>query len=307
MKTRSIFLLLFLVILLPEVTNGQIGVLRRAINRQLDQKIDSAIDKSAQDSRDKKLKEEAEKNPSDSTSIRANRNNGKDRGLFGGKIDINYNDKYDFTGRIYSQVETYDKKDVVKSEFYTYFNSSALNVGIEVRLVDVKEGDKAFPTVFLFDNANRCLMMLIDNDEAKTGIISTMPSDSAIAAQPKTQKAVISEQPIITKTGKSRTIAGYLCDEYKVIEKDKEGYSNIWMTKDVKLKVDKKYWTKAGLPSSYNFPEFEEGMMLAMEEFDKKDTLVMKMETKEITEKFNHSISTVGFVFMKMNFGQIGK
>ncbi len=47
----------------------------------------------------------------------------KSTGLFGGKIDIKYNDEYDFTGRIYMQMETYDKNDVIKSDFYTYFNS----------------------------------------------------------------------------------------------------------------------------------------------------------------------------------------
>ncbi len=31
------------------------------------------------------------------------------------------------------------------------------------------------------------------------------------------------------------------------------------------------------------------------------------METKEINENFNHSISTAGYTFMKMNFGQAGK
>jgi hypothetical protein len=48
-------------------------------------------------------------------------------------------------------------------------------------------------------------------------------------------------------------------------------------------------------------------MMLAMESFDKSNNPEMKMETKEISEKFNHSISTVGITFMKMNFGQAGK
>jgi hypothetical protein len=48
-------------------------------------------------------------------------------------------------------------------------------------------------------------------------------------------------------------------------------------------------------------------MMLAMESFDKKNMTTMKMETKEINDKFSHSISTVGITFMKMNFGQSGK
>jgi hypothetical protein len=47
--------------------------------------------------------------------------------------------------------------------------------------------------------------------------------------------------------------------------------------------------------------------MLAMESFDKKQNPAMKMETKEINEKFSHSVSTVGYTFMKMNFGQNGK
>ena len=79
------------------------------------------------------------------------------------------------------------------------------------------------------------------------------------------------------------------------------------MTKDVKIKADKKNWGKTGMPSYYNYPGFEGGMMLAMEAFDKNNKLVMKMETKEINEKFPHSISTAGYTFMKMNFGQAGK
>ena len=115
------------------------------------------------------------------------------------------------------------------------------------------------------------------------------------------------QQATITKTGNTRMIAGYKCDEYKIIDPEKEGYSNVWMTKDVKLKADKKYWGKAGMPTYYNYPGFEGSMMLAMESFDKKNNPEMKMETKEINEDFSHSISTVGYTFMKMNFGAAGK
>jgi hypothetical protein len=204
-------------------------------------------------------------------------------------------------------METYDKKDVVKSDYYTYFNSNTLNAGIEVKIEDPKEGDKAVPTVFLFDNDNRCFMMLIESSDSNTGIISTLPSDSAMAAQVKNQKEEPSAKPIITKTGNTRTIAGYKCDEYKMTEKEKDGYSLVWMTKDVKLKADKRYWGKSGMPTYYNYPGFEGAMMLGMEAFDKKDQPTMKMETKEINENFSHSISTTGYTFMKMNFGQAGK
>jgi hypothetical protein len=47
--------------------------------------------------------------------------------------------------------------------------------------------------------------------------------------------------------------------------------------------------------------------MLAMDGYDKNNNPTMKMETKEINENYNHSISTAGYTFIKMNFGQAGK
>ena len=129
MKARSIFLTLALIITLCDLSNAQGGILRRAINRQIDNKIDSAIDKSAKD----KAKESNKESNQENTGTKAT-----GRGLLGGKIDIKYEDEYQFTGRLYMQMETYDKKDVTKSDFYTYFNSNTLNAGIEVKPVDDK-------------------------------------------------------------------------------------------------------------------------------------------------------------------------
>jgi hypothetical protein len=306
MKTRSIFLLLVLSIMLPGVSKGQGWILRRAIDRKIEQKVDSAVDKSAKDKA--KEKEQADANQTDQTSSTERKGTKETgRGLFGAKIDTKYNDEYKFTGRIYMQMEMYDKKDVMKSDYYTYFNSSTLNAGMDMIPVDAKEENKAVATTFIFDGENRCFMMLIENKDSKTGIISTLPSDSAIAAQAKSQKGPDPAKATITKTGNSRVIAGYKCDEYKIVEADKDGYSNVWMTKDVKIKADKKYWGKTGVPTYYNYPGFEGAMMLAMEAFDKNSKPTMKMETKEINENFSHSISTVGITFMKMNFGQAGK
>ncbi len=306
MKKRSIILLLILAFVLPCTSNAQFGLLRKAINKEIDHKVDSTIDKKAQDDANKKAQDD--QNKTDNSATQSNGGTKETgRGLFGGKIDIKYNDEYKFTGRLYMQMETYDKKDVTKADYYTYFNGNSPDAGIEMMPLEVKEGNKAVPTTFLFDGENRCFMMLIDNGDSKTGIISTMPSDSAIAAQAKNQKGSNPEKATITKTGNTRIIAGYKCDEYKIVDPDKDGYSNVWMTKDVKLKADKKYWGKAGVPTYYNYPGFEGSMMLAMESFDKKDKPTMKMETKEINENFPKTISTVGYTFMKMNWGQAGK
>jgi hypothetical protein len=292
--------------MLSTTSNAQTWLLRRAVDRKLEHKVDSAVDKSDRD--EAKTKQQADKKQSDTASAQSKGGTkATGRGLFGAKIDIKYDDEYKFTGRIYMQMETYDKKDVLKSDYYTYYNSNTLNAGIEMLPVDAKQGDKNVPTIFLYDNDNKCFMMLLENSGSKTGMISTLPSDSAMAAQAKNQKGANPEKATITKTGNSRVIAGYKCDEYKIVDPDKDGYSNVWMTKDVKLKADKKYWGKSGMPTYYNYPGFEGSMMLAMESFDKNNKTTMKMETKEINDKYSHSISTVGITFMKMNFGQAGK
>jgi len=308
MKTKSIFLLLFLAFMLPSVTYSQGYLLRRALNRKIDQKVDSAVDKSAQDNAKKKEqadKNNADSNKTDNTSTKTGGTKETGRGLFGGKIDIKYADDYKFTGKIYMQMETYDKKEVYKSDYYTYYNSNTMNAGIDLQPINVKEGDKTIPTIFLYDHDNKCFMMLLGNTDSKTGMISTLPSDSAMAAQAK--KGNDPSKATITKTGNSRVIAGYKCDEYKIVDPALDGYSNVWMTKDVKLKADKRYWGKSGMPTYYNYPGFEGAMMLASESFDKKNNPTIKMETKEINDNFSHSISTVGYTFMKMNFGQSGK
>ena len=61
-----------------------------------------------------------------------------------------------FTGRIYMVMETYDKKDVTKSDFYTYFNTNTLNAGMEVKITNPEKGETSLPTQFIFDNDNRC-------------------------------------------------------------------------------------------------------------------------------------------------------
>jgi hypothetical protein len=303
MKTRLFFVVIILFTVSAGLTNAQVGnILRnrinKAINKEVENKVDTAI------ARDQK---EAEKNQKQNENEDENKSHGLGFGLLGGNADIKHNDNYDFTGRIYMQAETYNKKDVVKTDYYTYFNTDTKNAGIEVKAENPEKKEEAVPVQFIFDNDNRCFMMLTENEGSKAGIISTIPDDSTMAAQSKNSRSKDGQQAVITKTGNSRVIAGYRCDEYKVVEPGEDGYANIWVTKDVKINADKRNWGKAGLPSYYNFPGFENSTMLAMEDYDKDNKLAMKLETKEIDENFNHSISTVGYPFIKINFGQAGK
>ena len=300
MKTRSISLLIAFMILIPAISSAQFGAVRRAINRQIDHKVDSSLEQKARENQNNQANDASSQNNADSGNSQQPRNKGV--GLFGGKIDIKYKDNYDYTGRIYMVMETYDKKETTKSDFYTYFNESSKDAGIELQTVDPKDQKTVINTAFIVDYENRAFMSLFAAD-SKIGTISSLPTDSALAAQSRANSEK-QKQPVVTKTGNSKVIAGYKCDEYKVVDPEKPGYSMVWMTKEFKMKSDTKYWGKSGMPNYYNYPGFEGMVMLAFDEYNKSNEMAARMETKEIDEHYKHSISTVGYTFTKVNFGQ---
>jgi hypothetical protein len=294
MKTKSLTLFFVLIFAIAGVSEAQVGrLLRNKINQAINKDAESKIDSVAADQQEESQTEGRR---------------GLGVGLLGGKTDIPHAEEYDFTGRIYSVLETYNKKDVQKTDYYLFFNKNTPNAGMEMKIDNPDNKEQAILTKFIFDTDNRCFMMLMDNDGAKTGIISTIPDDSTMNAQTqKRQQVPDREQASITKTGNTKIIAGYRCDEYKVVEEGEEGYANVWMTKDIKINADKRNWGKTGMPTFYDQNEFEGSVMLAMDSYDKDNTLKMKMETKEINDNISHSISTAGYSFIKMNFGQAGK
>ena len=52
--------------------------------------------------------------------------------------------------------------------------------------------------------------------------------------------------PTFTKTGNTKKIAGYKCDEYNYIDADDKTTSKVWFSKDANLKIDKQRMEKAG-------------------------------------------------------------
>ncbi|HVN57942.1 MAG TPA: DUF4412 domain-containing protein [Bacteroidales bacterium] len=325
MKTKTL-LLAILILVLPSVSYGQLGgMLRRAASKvtntigkestkEANRQADSIAQLKAQQAANKAIENNTQNNPADNQANQNTNQGNNRRGSFNignmlGGADIKHSDEYSFDGRMYMQMEMYDKKEPMKSDYYIYFNQVNSNAGIEFRTV-AKQGDNSTPvaTVMVYDNDNRCFMMLIDKggQGQKTGIISTIPSDSALKARAADRQNGEVKPADIAKTGRSRVIAGYKCDEYKITETDKKGYALVWMTKDLKLKTNSKNWGKAGIPSYQGYTGFENSSMLAMESYDETSKLTMKMETVEINPNYSHKISVTGYSFIKMNFNQMG-
>ena len=315
MKTRSMFLLIFLVVF-PASSFSQGYILKRALNRQIEREIDTVLDKKVQDQQNKNRAEEKQRQAQQSESKAApdesnvsketekeprssgGGGGGGFSGLLGNKVDIKHNNEYKFNSRMFSQMELYDKKEVTKMDYYMYFSKNSPSAGIETKSVSSEDDEVAVTSQMILDGENKCFIMLSDINEMKMGMISEVP-DSIEQNPGESQKP-----PVVTKIGNSKTILGFKCDEYLYREADSKEYTKMWFTKETVLNVDKRAWTQSGMPSSYGYNEFEQGVILAWESYDKNNELTAKSEVKEINNDFSKTMSIEGYTLRQMNFNQ---
>jgi hypothetical protein len=154
----------------------------------------------------------------------------------------------------------------------------------------------------VIDGPNKSYITMTDVSNMKMGFISAMPDENSQAQTSGKAKT----PPVIAKTGNTRVIAGYKCDEYTYKDEDNKRHGSIWATKDLKLNVNKSAFSKAGMHSYYGNTDLDNSVTLAMEQYNDKNELELKSDTKEVNLSFSHSISTTGYNFRQMNFNQAG-
>lgn len=315
-------------IILPAASYGQVGNLlknklnkvvnadTKTVDKEVDNQIDTAVQKGAINAKDKAAarvednkKDSGQPGSEEGTEASAQGSQGQGGGgfgkLFGNKIDLKYKEDYDFSSRIYMITETYDKKDVMKMDFFMYYSATSPSIGIETKTISNDAGEAA-PIVasMVMDGENKSFLMLTDVNGMKMGMISAVPEENTAQTQPDGKPAKKTTPPTFTKTGNSKVIAGYKCDEYSYVSNEDKTSGKVWFTKEADLKIDKRGWKNTGMAAYYGTTDFNDGIILANEAYDDKGKLTMKSETKEVNPDFPHSISVKGYTLRQMNMGQ---
>mgnify|MGYP001038770194 FL=1 len=303
MKTKLFLLSLAAMLVLGTSAEGQIG---RALKEKASQAIgnigkkaagkaereaDSLAQQKAEEQIDRQAEAAVEKREQKGINL---------GGIWGGKVTLKYENEYSFRNYMYMQSEIYSDKDIIKVDYYIYYNNDNLNGCVETSTyVDTQDNSTPMKTSIVYDAANKCMLMLTDMGTTKIGMISEVPDeDKPGAGQEATSK------PTITKTGNTRTIAGYKCDEYIYREPDEKGYGKLWVTRDFKMNTNQKAMSKSGLPAYYSeLPEG--GVVLAMEAYDENNKMTMKSETKEIKTNISHTVNVSGYPLRQININQM--
>jgi hypothetical protein len=314
MKTRALFLALLLTIT-HVMMYGQIGsMIKKGASKVLNSTVKAASKEAANQAdsaAQAKANEMAESNQNNNASGQAGgEGQGQQSGgggmglgakLFSNEVTSKYKPEYKFGSRMYMQMELYDKDQVTKMDYNVHYSANDPSAGIEMKTVaSTEEGSVPVNTLMVVDGENRSFMMITDLNGAKIGIISDIPDDSTLKDMNQPAKP-----PKVTKTGNTKVIAGYKCDEYLFQEADKKEYAKMWLTKDEVLKINKNVWSKSGLAGAYGYPGFEGMVIMAWENYDDRNKLIAKSETKEINTNYPYSMSVAGTTFRQMDFAKM--
>lgn len=315
MNTRIVFLWLALLMVIPVSVNAQVGnLIKRGVSaatqgatRAVEKQISREIEKAAE----KKVNEAFER-------ARIANGDTASGGYFsgmgsGGKLDLAalgmgfgevtlpHDDNYKFTGRVVMEMESFDEnqKSNGKVLYTIMYNPETLNSAVEFRDAEAKSNDGT--ALFIFDQKNRCFFMLSETDGEKSGMIMAMTeeqptevSEAEVADYDETYMGVYK------KTGRSKTIAGYKCDEYLARDTEGDAETAIWLTRDKKLNVDRKGLATAGMPGWYTGSALYGGYVMEMETRE-NGKITSTMVTKEINDRINTDISLKGYELIQLN------
>ena len=207
-------------------------------NNEVDKQIDKQLDKA-----EEALFSEDENSDSSSVSNRKSKSDErlmsmmKRMGVGGEPVPIA--DSYNFNNLVQMHIESFDGsgKKISEGEFITHLSSNSKSMAYEF-----VSGDMAEPGMgmIIVDAENNATIILSEGKGQKTALVTGLGTvfeslseedieDLDLTETPETYLA----NPNVEKTGRTKTIAGYKCDEYKYT--DESQVSNIWITQDIKM------------------------------------------------------------------------
>ena len=305
MKTLlKIFWLSIFSIFLMQPVQGQ--KLLNRLKQKVEQKIDERVEKKVEEEIDTKLEEGNEENSSernDSVDSREDKMEQRMQGMLKGlgisSEPVTIADSYRFDQMIQMHMESYDEKGekTDEGEFITHLNPKTKSMAYQMISGDIAESGQG---MFIIDTENSATIILSEENGKKTGIVYGMEGflQSMGETYDETELEETSDMylanPNVKKTGKTKTIAGYKCEEY--VFSDEETVSNIWITKDLKMNTQDYFSTlfktsmySHGMPWGYTMEVITENKsnkeksIMKVTDIDTNSNVTFSMSNYEIT------------------------
>ena len=262
MRTKIFFLGVMLTFGL-NITNAQIGnyVRNKAVNaafragdKKVDEKIDEALEKDKKEKEgttgNDKTKTDQNSGNSESGSSNNSSSDARSKAMMG-RLGIsmerpaNIKDKYDYMGNILMTMQSWDENGESDGEILYTTHYSADKQGFAMKF----EGDEKKNSVMIFDNENQMMIILSDEGKDKTGMVMAIANAAGDSTSNSTTSEVNDPNDYYSKfkkTGKTKKVSGYECDEYVFEDENLKG--SYWMTTDLSANLWANMFNNATIP-----------------------------------------------------------
>lgn len=263
------------------------------VDRKIDQGIDKGLDAFEGLFKKKKKRNAAEDEADEAQNTSANASLAN---LFGGGSNaIDLPASYNFSKQMDVQLTSTNKRGK-QEEMTLKYHLSPENKQLGLSTKDEKNrGEEAFT---VFDMAEEYMVVFSSSGSEKVAMAIPIKQNMLDAYSAEDEKAAHPDFKY-TKTGRTKTILGYTCHEYKFTSEEQNGSS--WITNDLPdfsqnfmLLSDPKGKNKNNLPSG-----FPQGTLLEMHMTDQKGEKMDWLVTK-IDKNASHTITTSDYQLMQM-------
>lgn len=208
--------------------------------------------------------------------------------------NVDYEPTYSFDAYIQSQVTNYKKNGKMDDQvvYDSYVHKESADYAMEFSNDDGK-------TIIIFDTKNSAMLILAENDGSKTGFATSIDPE-AVAQKVEDYAEEHEIDPLnYRKTGNTKMILGYSCDEYVV--EDEDGEVHMWASEKLGKEMRKEWMNNqqtfgAMFAQAYAL----NGMVLEYDFLDKDNGERTEMQIIDIDLNRSHSVSTAGFDIMSM-------
>ena len=203
----------------------------------------------------------------------------------------NVEETYQYSGNILMTVQSWNENGSTDGEvnYTTYMTND--NSGFA--MVFEKDGQNS---LMIFDYANGTMIILSENENEKTGIVTPYASyltDSLEAVESDSEEtddfSVYNQN--LKKTGKSKKIAGYSCDEYTY--EDEESDVTLWMTDELPAGLWANMYS-ANVITASSVGNYG-GFVMEMDQKDKTSEDRVFLQVQEVNRNESKSFSTKGY------------
>lgn len=213
--------------------------------------------------------------------------------------NVDYEGSYNFDAYIQMEISSYKKNGNLNDKivYDNYIHKEAADYAMEFR-------DGNSKSTIIFDTKNSAMLILSDNDGEKTGFATSIdPEAMAEMVESYAKEEEMEETDLspynIKKTGKSKDILGYKCEEYMV--EDEEAEIHMWVSEKLGKEM-RKDWMKnqQTFGAMFTHAYALNGMVLEYDILDKDNGKKTVMLVTKLDLNHSHSVATGGYTVMSM-------